>query len=208
MRKISFIAICLAAVMLLGACGAPAPTADPSKPSVSVSFGYEDGLRYPPSYAIWMQDDEGNSATLFATGKAATGLENRPAALPVWKGVREADVVSGATPSQKAELTLNIPDKFAGKECTLYIEANASYDYNDYYAEGLAAGDEGYNDVNGQPSAVWAAKIDASASGSATPSLAGTGDVLGADHAVHDKQHLTTAAELLTNISITWDTGK
>ncbi len=208
MKKISILVLLLIAAVMLTACGAPAPSSDPSKPSISVSFGYADGLRYPPSYAIWVQDESGNTATLYATGKAATGLENRPAALPVWKGVSETDVTSGATPNKGAELTLNIPDAFAGNKLKLSIEANASYDYNEYYAEGLSEGDEGYNDVNGQPSAVWTADIDTSASGSASPVLAGSGDVLGADHELHDAQHLTTAADLLTNIEVNWNTGK
>lgn len=208
MKKGSILVFLMVFMMILSACAAPVASADASKPTVTVSFGYTDGLRYPPSYAIWVQDEAGNTATLYATGKVATGLENRPGALPVWKGVREADVTSGATPNKGADLTLNIPDAFAGKKLKLFIEANASYDYDEYYAEGLAEGDDGYNDVNGQPSAVWAADIDTSASGSAVPALAGTGDVLGADNALHDAQNLTTAAELLTSIQVTWDLGK
>ena len=208
MKKIPMCILMLVFVIAISACAASAPSADTSKPAISVSFGYADGLRYAPSYAIWVQDEAGNTATLYATGKAATGLDNRPGALPVWKGVSEADVVSGATPNKEADLTLNIPDAFAGKKLTLFIEANASFDYNDYYANGLAEGDKGYSDVNGQPSVVWTADIDLSASGSATPALAGMGDVLGADHELHDAQNLTTAAELLTGIQVSWNIAK
>lgn len=211
MKKLILLPVLLAAVLILVSCAAPAPSVDASKPTMTVSFVYADGLRYAPSYAIWVQDEAGNTATLYATGKAAKdswGGQPRDNVLPVWKGVRAADVTSGATPAQKADLTVNIPDSFAGKTFTLFIEANASYDYNDYYAEGLKEGDEGYNNVNGQPSAVWTATIDASADGSAAPKLTGTGDVLGADHEVHDAQKLTTAAELLKGIKITWQLAK
>ena len=212
MKKTTMLILILILVIAISACAAPAPAPAPSAGSpeqaISVSFGYTDGLRYAPSYAIWVQDEAGNTATLYATGKAATGLENRPGALPVWKGVSEADVTSGATPNKVADLTLHIPAAFAGKKLKLFIEANASFDYNDYYAKALGPNDEGYSDVNGQPSAVWTADIDMSASGSATPTLAGMGDVLGADNELHDAQHLTTAAELLTNIEITWEAGK
>jgi hypothetical protein len=196
--------VCL---VTLSACAAPAPIADTSKPTISVSFGYADGLRYSPSYAVWIEDESGNTATLFATAKAATGLENRPAALPVWKGVSEADVTSGATPNKEAALTMNIPDAFAGKKLNMFIEANASYDFNDFYAEGLSVGDAGYNDVNGQPSVIWTTELDTSASGSATPALTGTGNVLGADHELKNPENITTAAELLTNIEVKWETG-
>ncbi len=215
-KKITMLILILVFVIALCACNATAtasapslaPSADSTEPAISVSFGYADGLRYAPSYAIWVQDEAGNTATLYATGKAATGLENRPGALPVWKGVSEADVTSGATPNKEADLTLTIPAAFAGKKLTLFIEANASFDYNDYYAKGLAESDEGYSDVNGQPSVVWTADIDTSVSGSATPVLAGTGEVLGADNELHDVQNLTTATELLTAIQVSWDVAK
>lgn len=74
--------------------------------------------------------------------------------------------------------------------------------------KGLQRATKGYSDVNGQPSVVWTADIDTSVSGSATPVLAGTGDVLGADNELHDAQHLTTATELLTSIQVSWDVAK
>ncbi len=205
--KKALIAVLLLTALLLSACGPAAPEADPAKPHATVSFSYEEGLKYAPSYAIWVVDEAGNSATLFATAKVATGLKNRPATLPVWSGVRGgADITSGATPSDKAELTLNIPDDFAGKKLALFIEANASYDYNDYYAEGLDEGAEGYNDVNGQPSAVWTAVLDtAQASGSASPDLIGAGEVTGADHELHEADRLTVP--VLKGIEVTWDMG-
>jgi hypothetical protein len=200
-------AVLLTFILLLCACAAPSAEADTSKPYVTVSFAYAEGLRYPPSYAVWVEDEMGSTATLYATAKAATGLKNRPGALPVWSGLREADVTSGATPKEKDSLTLNIPDAFAGQKLTLFIEANASYDYNDYYADGLKQGDEGYNDVNGQPSAVWSAAVDMTApSGAASPTLTGVGDVLGTDHELHDAAHLT--APVLTDIAVEWSQGK
>ncbi|MEL7603638.1 MAG: hypothetical protein AAGU77_10840, partial [Bacillota bacterium] len=90
-----------------------------------------------------------------------------------------------------------------------YIEANASYDYNDYYAAGLNEGDAGYNDVNGQPSVVWTVEIDPSApTGTAAAVFAGAGEVLGADYEVHEAEHLTTAAGLLTDITVEWKLGE
>lgn len=140
MRKIAAIITLLLCITLLAACAKHAPEADLSKPHVTVSLSYTDGLKYAPSFAVWVEDEAGNTATLFATDKTATGLKNRPEALPVWTGVREADAASGATPKDKAELTLNIPDEFAGKKLKIFVEANASYDYNDFFAERLEEG--------------------------------------------------------------------
>jgi hypothetical protein len=198
--------------LVLSACAAPAPKADTDKPYVAVTFGYADGLRYSPSFAIWIEDEEGNAATLYATAKAAAnnwGGQPRDSVLPVWNGAREgADVVSGATPQKGASLTLNVPEAFWNKKLTLYIEANASFDYNDYYAEGLSEGDAGYSDVNGQPSAVWKAVIGPEASGAVSPVIAGAGEVMGKDYELHDAANLTTAAGLLIDIGVKWEPGK
>ena len=215
MKKSLVIIILLLAALLLCACAAPAPAADTSKPFVTVSFTYADGLKYPPSYAIWIIGSDSDAVTLYATRYAArisdsTRSTERRSVLPVWNGMRgDADIVSGATPQKQAELTLNIPDAFLHQTLTLYIEANASYDYNDHYAEGLTENDEGYSDVNGQPSVVYAVQIDPNAPDNWNiPTLLGTGNVLGADSDIHDADNLSTAAGLLTDLMVTWNDGK
>ncbi len=198
---------------LLTGC-TPKPTLDPSTPHVVVTFTYGEGLRYPPSYAIWVQDEAGSKTTLFVSRKSASKrfvTETRPATLPVWVGVREesVDAMSGATPSGGVNLQCNLPESLLGKPFTLFIEANASYDYNDYYREGLKEGDEGYNDVNGQPSVLWSAAVDGTGSAAVTPTLIGRGDVTGADHHVHeDMSNVTSAKELLRDIVVTVVPGK
>ena len=203
MRKSVMIFALLLTAVLLTACAPHAPEADTSKPHATVSFTYADGLKYAPSFAVWVEDEAGNAATLFATGMAVTGLKNRPETLPVWSGKREADAASGATPADKAELTLNIPDAFAGKKLTIFIEANASYDYNDFYAEGLEEGTEGYSDVNGQPSAIWTADMDTAQAGAATLEPTAAGDVLGADHDLHGTQNIT--APVIMGVTVAWE---
>ncbi len=206
MRKIAAIIILLLCIALLPACAKHAPEADLSKPHVTVSLSYADGLKYAPSFAVWVEDEAGNAATLFATDKIATGLKNRPEALPVWTGLREADAASGATPKDKAGLTLNIPDEFAGKKLKIFVEANASYDYNDFYAEGLEEGAAGYSGVNGQPSVVWTADMDTAQSGSATLEMTAAGDVLGADHDLNGTTNITTP--VLTEVKVEWELGQ
>lgn len=206
------IIVVLLAIALLAGC-APQPKLDTAAPYVDITFTYEDGLRYAPSYAVWVQDETGNRATLLVTKKAAgSGFQKqRSSALPIWFGLREADIdaASGATPSGKASLQRNIPEQLRGKKLTLFIEANASYDYNDYYRESLKEGEEGYNDVNGQPSVLWSAVIDATQGTATAPILVGRGDVTGADQQVHeDIDKVTTAKELLKDIAVTYHSGK
>jgi hypothetical protein len=191
-------------------CAAPQAPAN-GKANLTVSFTYSKNVSHLPSYAVWVRDESGRTATLYATGKAAKnnfGGAQRPSALPIWSGIREADVdaVSSATPTGNVTLPCNVPQDFAGKKLELFIEANASFDFNDYYKENLKSGEEGYNDVNGQPSVIWTAQIDpAQKSGEAEPSLAGTGEILGSDHDMHDLAHVTTAKDLLQDIDIKYD---
>lgn len=201
----------LSLIALFAGCSSP-KAVDVMKPHVTISFSYNEGLRYSPSYAIWAEDGSGNRTTLYATGKAAAnrwGGAERPSALPIWSGIREAnvDTVSGATPSDKAQIQCNLPQQLAESKFKLFIEANASFDYNDYYKQDLQEGDEGYSDVNGQPSVLWTAEIDpAQVRGEAAPVLAGTGSVTGADHKIHDDMsNVTTAKELLKDITIKFD---
>lgn len=206
MKTFIKITILLLTAVLLTACTAHAPEADLTKPNATVSLSYADGLKYAPSFAVWIEDEAGNTATLFATSKVATGLKNRPEALPVWTGIREADAASGATPKDKAALTLNIPDDFAGEPLKIFIEANASYDFNDFYAEGIAEGAEGYSGVNGQPSEIWTANIDTAQPGIASFELTSSGDVLGADHHPNCADSIT--APVLTVVSVKWELGQ
>ncbi len=208
-KRFISIVLFLCAAALVAGCSKK--TIDTTKPNVAISFTYSKGLKYAPTYAVWVEDEAGNRATLFVTNKIAKsnwGTE-RAMVLPIWSGIREAkvDTISGATTSNQANILCNIPDAFAGKKLTLYVEANASYDYNDYYKQGLKSTDAGYNDVNGQPSMLWKAVLDPKAvRGEVTPVLVGSGEVMGKDHAVHeDISRATTAKELLSGIAVKFD---
>ena len=188
-------------------------TVDAMKPNLTLTFTYEQGLRHEPSYAVWIEDETGYCTTVYVTGKAAEsswGGAERPYVLPIWSGIREkeVDVVAQATPKENAVIQFNIPDEFAGKKITLYLEANASFDFNDYYKEGLKAEQIGFNDVNGQPSMLWSAEIDPARQkvGETPLELAGAGDVLGNNHKVHDNlTNVTSAKKLLVNIIVKYD---
>ncbi len=214
---ITVLAAMLFLLVFTGCSPAKVDAVDQTKPLATVSFTVDQSSKYAPSFAVWIVDAQsGETATLYATKKAAenkwSGASERPGALPVWWPVRgqgATDVNTSATPGGKdVSLTLQIPDGFAGKQLKFFVEANVSYDYNDYYKGGLKSGDEGYNDVNGQPSVVWMAEADTSAapSGTLAPAIIGHGDVLGANTDVEaDMSHITTASSILTNLSIQYD---
>ncbi len=218
-RKTVLIVVSFLVVLTaLSACSAPAAPQPGANCTVDITYG--SGFRYPPSYAVWVQDvAAGETATLYVTGKASddgsVGIEKRPSALPVWFGVKQKefpgqkklpDTLSGATPAKEAHLEVAVPDKFKGKKLQFFVEANVSYDYNDYYREGLKQGEEGYNDVNGQPSIIWSRVFEPDPEGYAKSfSLfpAGYGDVLGLDHDISkDDTHITTADSIFDDIRI------
>jgi hypothetical protein len=204
--------VALVFLLIFAGCS-PAARPDAGPAWGAVTFALDKSTRYAPSIAIWVQDEEtGGTATLYATKKAAgTALDNRPGALPVWSAARHAagaeklDAVSSATPSAEASIPLALPDAFKGKKIKLFIEANSSFDYNDFYQEGLKSGEDGYSDVNGQPSVVWTVSVDLAAvpSGTLSPAVEGHGDVLGASGGIDaDMSRVTSAASLLQNVKI------
>jgi len=200
----------LCAATLLSGC-TKKNTVDASKPHVSLTFTYGKELKYAPTYAIWVEDEEGHRATLFVTNKIARSNwgADRASVLPIWSGIREqnVDAVSEATQSNKAKLQCNLPKDFSDKKLTLFLEVNASFDYNEYYREGLKRGEEGYNDVNGQPSMLYRAELDPrTVRGQAPVTLVGAGEVMGTDHTVYDDlSHVSTAKEILLDVVVTYD---
>ncbi len=202
---------------------------DLSKPYLEVELSFNTSSyagtifgKYFPSFSIWIEDEDGNSVkTLYATKKVAankwSGSSDRPSALPIWYGVlskefvgrenekvTELDAISGATSSKEtAQIKCQIPEEFVGKKVNVYLEANLSFDYNDHYKKDLKEGDEGFSDVNGQPSILWKAQIDTDKASDAiiVPEIVGSGEVLGKDHEIYtDTSNVTTAKQIFTKI--------
>lgn len=213
MKSKAFI-LALAVIIFLSSLTACMPdrTLDAMKPNITITFTYAESLRHSPSYAVWIEDESGYHVTVYATRMAAENWkkEQWASVLPIWYGVREKDVdaVTGATSKGGAIIQFNIPDEFAGKKITLFLEANASYDYNDYYKEGLKKEQVGFSGVNGQPSMLWSLQLDPGEQkiGEATMKPAGAGDVLGNNHKVHDNLiNVTAAKKLLLDIKVRYD---
>ena len=62
--------------------------------------------------------------------------------------------MTGATPGGDVHsIRWEIPKKYNGKPLSVFIEANVSFDYNEFYVKDEDS--PGYSDFNGQPSMVW-----------------------------------------------------
>ena len=175
------------------------------------------GTKYP-QLAVWVESDTGDPETVFVTQGAGKNkwmfADERPGALPVWTGVRPdekspaVDAVSGATPSGEAH-TIHwlIPEKYNGKNVTVFIEANVSFDYNEFYTK--KENNPGYSGVNGQPSVVWRSffHVD-NKPNQMTPEMIGHGHVLGKNSAIEsDMSGITTAAGLFNYMNIAYHPG-
>lgn len=226
----------LLGLIFIGCAAAPEatdrPQIDEEQPYVEFKLTYNyDVYKKPsiflpksqPTFAIWLQEkDSGAVQTIYVTGKAAENkwvlAENRPESVPVWYGVRQKeltegelqiDAITGATPSgETAVIQWQVPERLFNKQVNLFIEANSSYDYNDYYSD--QKGSDGYSGANGQPSLIWKAELDFSANGGEeiNPEVIGHGNLWGKDHKIYpDLAHITTARDTFAYIGIRFIDG-
>jgi hypothetical protein len=197
---------------------------------ISISFNSETypwmmGKKYP-TFAVWIEDQKSAiSNTVYITGKAGEndwiGADERPGAIPVWYGVskkeklspgkQNLDAVTGATPGGDVfDILWQIPESFKGKKVRVFLEANVSFDYNEYYIKTDDKNSKNYSDVNGQPSLIWASEIELKDKISeTTPVIIGHGHVLGSDHKLDmDLSKVTTAKEIFNYIKFSYNPGK
>lgn len=190
---------------------------------IALAFNAENypwllGTKYP-QMAIWVAAEGGGPETVFVTLGAGKDkwmfADERPDALPVWSGIRpekqgpKIDAVTGATPGGDAHtIRWAVPETYAGKNLTVFIEANVSFDYNDFYSKDETS--PGFSGVNGQPSVVWRATFTVDGTPrELTPEIIGHGHVLGKDSAIDpDMSGLTTATELFNYIQISYYLGE
>ncbi len=132
-------------------------------------------MKLTPQIAVWLESADGQFiGTVYVTEKAARGNwrggkdVSRPEALPVYfhrsnlnrSSDGAADTVSGATPKKGDEDSQTWTGSFAltAGKYRIMAEVNSSFDYNSNYPEQ----DE---NVNGQPSLVYAAGFEIDAAG-------------------------------------------
>lgn len=193
---------------------------------VLVTPGSEWKGKFPPQFAVWVQDSEGNFVqTLFATKRASkrswifAPKSGRPESLPVWynaSGNEKAfsggeklstelenglDAVTSATPKGSFDIVkkLRLDET---KKYFVFAEVNKSFDYNEFYPKNAEKKSPEYSGVNGQPSAVYCAELSAE-NPEAKMNLVGTGSLTGKNGSVENKtETLTTAKNLVEKIVV------
>lgn len=186
---------------------------------ITMAFNTENypwllGTKYP-QMAVWVEAEGLSPETVFVTQGAGKDkwlfADERPGALPVWAAIRpqkqglEIDAVTGATPGGDTHtIRWAIPKTYTDKNLTVFIEANVSFDYNDFYSKDEDS--PGFSDVNGQPSVVWRAAFPVDDTPrQLNPDIIGHGHVLGKDRAIDpDISRITTAAGLFDYIKISY----
>ncbi len=184
--------------------------------SAVVTPGSEWKGKFPPQFALWIQDENGNSCqTIFATKKASkkkwifAPKDGRPESLPVWyhscknfyvsESKNEMDAVTCATPKGSFEIARKIQLE-KGKKYFVYAEVNKSFDYNEFYPKDAEKNSSEYSGVNGQPSAVYRTEFGFE-NPEAKLELVGTGSLDGKSGSLEDKtETLTTAKNLVEKI--------
>ena len=183
-----------------------------------VTPGGEWKGKFPPQFALWIQDSDGNfSQTIFATKKASNKKwifapkNGRPESLPVWyhsyknfrasESKNEMDAVSSATPKGGFEIAQKI-QLSEEKKYFVFAEVNKSFDYNEFYPKDAEKNSAEYSGVNGQPSAVYRAELSFE-NPEAKLKLIGTGSLDGKGGSIEDKtETLTTAKNLVDKIVV------
>lgn len=183
-----------------------------------VTPGSEWKGKFPPQFALWIQDSDGNfSQTIFATKKASNKKwifapkSGRPESLPVWyhscknsyasESKNEMDAVSSATPKGGFEIAREI-QLSEEKKYFVFAEVNKSFDYNEFYPKDAEKNSVEYSGVNGQPSAVYRAELSFE-NPEAKLELVGTGSLDGKSGSIENKtETLTTAKNLVEKIVV------
>jgi hypothetical protein len=176
-----------------------------------------------PTFAIWIEDNGGGYIdTLYVSKKAATqgwvfaGGSRKEMSLPCWahkRGVQYKDglylptkenplpdAVTSATP--RDGFTINSKVDSMDGEIMIFAELNHSLDFNSDFPD--KPGDPGYDKENGQPSIVYACKIDLARKGEYFMLPLGCGSLHGEDGAINKENlfRLTTALQIVDSIKV------
>jgi hypothetical protein len=153
-----------------------------------------------PQMAAWIEDTQGNYiSTITVTIRSAKNnwrsapKEGRPEALPVWnhKIKNDVDTVSAATSKGTVDVHIDNGLLINGREYTIYLEINHSFDYNETWPEKE-------NDVNGQPSLLYRAQFNRETPGKILLNPIGHGSENGSDETIiPGLEGMTTALTII-----------
>ncbi|OQA63156.1 MAG: hypothetical protein BWY39_01216 [Spirochaetes bacterium ADurb.Bin269] len=180
-----------------------------------------------PQVAAWVETIEGEFvATLTVTSSTARGKwignpeGGRPESLPVWLAAskRKAsgraaagterrdnriDAVSSPTPKVGLDIEQNVCTE-NGKNYRIFVEVNASFDYNKTWPKKAKPGETAYSGVNGQPSLVYAGSFTGGQKETVELRPIGTGSVDGRTGDITPgTAGLTSALEIINRATAT-----
>jgi len=164
-----------------------------------------------PQMAAWIESDHGDYVTtIIVTNKNArkkwmnAPKDGRPEALPVWNNKiknnsAQIDSVTSATSKKGVNVEVDNSSLLNGREYSVYLEINHSFDYNDQWTENNSG-------VNGQPSLIYHAKFIKGVPGITELKPIGYGSVDGSDGDIVNKlDGMTTALKIIKNAYIIVD---
>ncbi|MGN0740148.1 MAG: DUF2271 domain-containing protein [Treponema sp.] len=184
--------------------------------TVSIGAGKNWKEKREPQVAVWLEDSAGNFVkTLYITQRAGkknwifASKDGRPESLPVYyhssqnapsnsgkdksPSKEQLDAVTSATSKGGIIFSAKIDD---GKKYIIKVELNNSFDYNDFYTKKKSG-------VNGQPSVVYTAVLEADFSSEIKLELSGTGSLDGKTGRINpDTKHLTTAKNITSLVAV------
>lgn len=194
---------------------------EPGREYKTTTWWYMFPIDVYPQVSVWLESGDNKIIRqLYASNKIQkqdwidAPDSGRPEALPVWthrkasikKQSDEPDAVSSATPSGTTDQSVSIQNiqnyitKNPDTDWYIYLEANRSYDYNEYYSKERSG-------VNGQPSLLYRSLISFKEGVlSAGPlELIGSGALKGGDGDIYsDLSNITTARDLFSSMTISF----
>lgn len=113
------------------------------------------------------------------------------------------DAVSSPTPKAGLDIERNVGIE-SGKNYRIFVEVNASFDYNKTWTKKAKPGETGYSGVNGQPSLVYAGSFTGGQKETVELSPIGTGSVDGSTGDITiGTAGLTSALEIINRATAT-----
>ena len=168
----------------------------------TMPFDKKDRIRRPSALPVWtfrhirggIQPIESCSACHDRHRSADKSIEGNP----------YLDTLTSATPESDFSRNWTVPDGLKSGTYIMCAEINHSFDYNDMYPKDLPPDDPRANDVNGQPSLIYAAPLFIGDHADKTVlEPVGHGHPAGKDGAVSGKlDGITTAGSIVRAIEI------
>lgn len=172
----------------------------------------------PPQIAAWIEDTQGEFVkNLYVTKCTAKETwisapkEGRPEALPVWSHKQKSflsssDILSSASTKDCPDLAEVQLVLEKGKAYSVFLEVNASFDYNETWPKKAKKDSSNYSGVNGQPSLIYKCDFLAGSKQNLELQPFGVGSIDGSNGKILENlEGLTTALNIIESAIVLVD---